>query len=83
MAKFRKKPVVVEAEQFLGPAERLPFSPRPVCCLGPNCWYVTTIHGHETPIVEGDWVILESGGTNSEAYPCKPDIFEATYGAVP
>ena len=27
----------------------------------------------------GDWLIT---GVNGEQYPCKPDIFEATYEAV-
>lgn len=76
---YRKKPVVVEAEHFQGPAYPLPFSPRPVCCLGPQGWYVVTIHQQETPIAIGDWIILEPGGKNHEAYPCKPDIFAATY----
>lgn len=29
--------------------------------------------------VEGDWIIR---GIKGELYPCKPDIFEATYEAV-
>lgn len=29
--------------------------------------------------VEGDWIIK---GIKGELYPCKPDIFEATYEAV-
>lgn len=81
MPKFRKKPIVVEAEQFKLSELPLPFSPEPVCCLGPNGWFVTTIHGQDTPIEDGDWIILEEGG-HWEAYPCKPDIFEMTYEPV-
>jgi hypothetical protein len=35
----------------------------------------------EGPITasKGDWIIK---GVQGEFYPCKPDIFEATYGAV-
>lgn len=29
---------------------------------------------------EGDWIIR---GVQGELYPCKPDIFDATYEAVP
>jgi hypothetical protein len=29
--------------------------------------------------VEGDWIIR---GVQGELYPCKPDIFEATYEPV-
>lgn len=36
---------------------------------------------HESwlPLALGDWVIK---GVNGEFYPCKPDIFEATYEPV-
>jgi len=41
-------------------------------------FYCGTLEGkHE--ISEGDWVIR---GVKGEIYPCKPDIFEATYEAV-
>lgn len=82
MAHFQKKPVVVEAEQFLGSAGPLPFNDRAaiVCLSSDGRWYVTTIHGQETDIAVGDWIILEPDGRH--AYPCKPDIFEARYEAV-
>jgi len=37
--------------------------------------YIETLEGRmmATP---GDWIIK---GVNGEFYPCKPDIFEATY----
>lgn len=76
MPKFRKKPVVVEAEQFTGKMP-LPFRDKDACRLGPNGWCVITAHGHETPIVDGDWIIPEPNGNGF--YPCKPDIFAATY----
>ncbi len=81
---FRKKPVVIEAAQFTG--DEL----RGVCrCKlfgaedaeydrtdrGPH---VHTIHGGQPVFVEpGDWVIPEPDGEHF--YPCKPDIFAATY----
>ncbi len=75
--KFRKKPVVVEAEQFW-PSKPLPFNERgPVVCFD-GTWYVETIHGQRADLEPGDWVILEPRG-HCNAYPCKPDIFEATY----
>ncbi len=79
--RFRKKPVVVEAEQFLPETNRLPFSPDPVVCLDDEGWCVTTIHKQRTAIAAGDWIIREPG-TRFYAYPCKPDIFAATYEAV-
>ncbi|WP_223454696.1 PGDYG domain-containing protein [Faecalibacterium prausnitzii] len=41
--------------------------------------YIETLEGvmHASP---GDWIIT---GVNGEKYPCKPDIFEKTYEAVP
>ena len=36
-------------------------------------------HGKWLPLAPGDWVIR---GVNCEFYPCKPDIFEATYEPV-
>jgi len=76
MAKFRKKPVVVEAVQWFGSATV------GVCgCLAEQHWHVHTIHDSQTvEIASGDWIILEPDGVHF--YPCKPDFFEATYEAV-
>ena len=42
---------------------------------------VITTHGEEAIIRHGDWIIPDSKpGT---FYPCKPDIFEATYEPFP
>lgn len=38
---------------------------------------VTTIHGEETRVIVGDWIITEPDGVHH--YPCKPDIFAARY----
>ena len=78
--KFRKKPIVIEAEQFLPGRAPLPFADRSACCFDGMAWYVVTAHGQETEIVEGDCVIPEPDGRGF--YPCKPDIFAATYDAV-
>ena len=80
MPKFRKKPIIIEAEQFRKSKLPLPFRNVPACFLGPDGWYVTTIHGQDTFIADGDWIIPEPDGKHF--YPCKPDIFEATYEAV-
>lgn len=79
--KFRKKSVVIEAEQFLENKTPLPLANHgPVVCLDDNGWHVETIHGQRTDIKFGDWIIWE--GKGFYAYPCKPDIFEATYEPV-
>lgn len=38
---------------------------------------VTTIHGQETSVAPGDWIITEPDGIHH--YPCKPDVFAARY----
>jgi len=77
--KFRKKPVVVEAEQWF-PGKSHPG----VWCdrEGPdkNKPYVITIHNQRAYLAPGDWIIPEP--KPGLYYPCKPDIFEATYEPV-
>src|SRR5690606_25918933 len=89
-AKFRKKPVVIEAMQFQGIAignidyaEK--FDAWVVANQGSDeCRYrgrsliIATLEG-EMEALPGDWIIK---GVKGELYPCKPDIFEATYEAV-
>lgn len=77
---YRKKPVVVEAMQFTGDAVHdvakwcngLLF---PGAVMGMNIETLEGVH-HAS---YGDWVIK---GIKGEFYPCKPDIFEATYEKV-
>ncbi len=75
MAKFRKKPVVIEAEQWhgmmRGPHNLDIVSYRAEGELG---WIETLEGGHV--VTPGDWIIT---GVKGERYPCKPDIFEQTY----
>jgi hypothetical protein len=81
MALFRKRPVIVEAVQWF-PGEH---------CLGVNeivydatksayYGYVVTIHGEPAKVAPGDWVITEPDGEHY--YPCKPDVFAATYEQI-
>jgi hypothetical protein len=83
MAKYRKKPVVIDAIQWTGQNTYDVFQ---FCKDLPVV--VETNHGTEfgwliIPTLEGkhyarpsDWIIK---GVKGEFYPCKPDIFEATY----
>jgi len=85
MTKFRKKPVVIEAEQFHGLGHE-PYPPGICWCVeypavtvgGSPHAHVHTIEGPLKASV-GDWIIR---GVKGELYPCKPDIFEATYEPV-
>lgn len=89
MAKFRKKPVVIEAMQFEGVridsiGKALAFDdwlyPKSKAA-GVTCRYsganliIPTLEGDHTAL-PGDWIIC---GVKGELYPCKPDIFAATY----
>lgn len=76
MAQYRKKPVVVEAEQFFCQVKPWPHGVVcPVNVNGDDLHVVNTLEGPMT-VSEGDWIIT---GVKGEKYPCKPDIFEATY----
>ena len=78
--KFRKKPVCIDAEKF----------------TGNNGEFIAAFMHCQYPFIEngelkigtlegvmsarsGDWIIR---GVKEEYYPCKPDIFEATYEMV-
>jgi hypothetical protein len=100
MAKYRKKPVVIEAVQLL-------WSTWAEMCEHAGVGYLedgkpsgTYVDADNQPVsgggdgriaiaiptlegtmigVENDWIIK---GVKGELYPCKPDIFEATYELV-
>lgn len=82
MANFRKKPVVIQAVQWDGRADLLSdfMGSSPRFGDGPNGYsvYIDTLEG-EHRADPGDWIIR---GVKGEYYPCKPDIFEATYEPV-
>ena len=91
MAKYRKKPVVIEAVQWTGDnlREIIDFTglhesakkwtweeyEKVVALQGLK---IFTLEGplNASP---GDYIIK---GVQGEFYPCKPDIFEATYDSV-
>ena len=86
MNRFRKRPIEIEAVQFTGNnvqeiwdafgAEGI-YGPTE---KNPDHLVLTTTHGDPSPCRAGDWVIPDSRpGT---FYPCKPDVFAATYERV-
>lgn len=89
MARFRKKPVEIEARQFNGIGDYLEIVHWMKACgdthaLADEVRYETPlmlIHTLEGLMAAspGDWIIR---GVNGEFYPCKPDIFEKTYDRV-
>jgi hypothetical protein len=74
---FRKKPVVIKAEQWFPDKEVKGVHP-PSGCMDTH--YVVTIHGAPCPVEPGCWIIPEPDGVHF--YPVTPQIFEATYEAV-
>lgn len=75
MDKFRKKPIVIEAEQWF-PGKEIDGVYQ--CPYQPQLFRIETLEG-ELFVSPGDWIIT---GVNGEKYPCKPDIFEKTYEKV-
>lgn len=78
--KFRKKPVVIEAFRFDGEPLPEPGIEGFKLELEDNVFVlrIKTLEGIMTAR-PGDWIIT---GVKGERYPCKPDIFDATYEAV-
>jgi len=79
MPKFRKKPVVIEADQFLPGSTPWPEGVEERFLDGAFYSYVIgTLEGFHV-VTPGDWIIT---GVKGERYSCKPDIFEMTYEAA-
>ena len=81
MARYRKKPVEVEAVRFTGEnADEIGhFAGFNAFKAGrEGALKIKTLEGVMT-VSPGDYVIR---GVQGEHYPCKPDIFEQTYDAV-
>jgi hypothetical protein len=105
MSKYRKKPVVIDAQQWWPPGDprhdpsmltdRKGNTVNPpdyrqdgdlYCAIdekygmGPSLYMIRTGGSNsDVQVHPGDWIIT---GVQGEKYPCKPDIFEATYEAV-
>ena len=78
--RYRKKPLEVEAVQWFPGIAIEGVKHVDGEGASPSLGTFYTIHGQETFINPGDWVIREPDGIHW--YPCKPDIFEATYDIV-
>ena len=81
MGKYRKRPIVIDAVQFMGDndGDCLDFlgmrnnPPNPLDTK--RNLYIDTLEGRMLVSI-GDWIIR---GINGEFYPCKSDIFDKTY----
>lgn len=86
--KYRKKPVVIEAYQIPPDDEQTREAPpgwlvralvqQSAVAVPQGGIDILTLEGTMRGDV-GDWIIQ---GVKGELYPCKPDIFAATYEAV-
>ena len=87
MPKYKKKPIVIEAVQFDGNFRCLEvfdeYEIRDFIVKLDNqkniCIQIPTLEGVMTA-TKGDYIIREPFPSGDrQFYPCKPDIFEATY----
>ena len=93
MAKFRKKPVVIEAITFEelvahglaqgahthnGMPWSFTYGGQHITHENDDCYLVPTLEG-TMRFNRGDMLIT---GVKGEIYPCKPDIFAATYDSA-
>jgi len=90
MAKYRKKPVVIEAWKtgellhlaaydFWNLPDRIREAyDRVEVVFTPSSIHINTLEG--TMIANQDDMVIQ--GVQNELYPCKPDIFEMTYELV-
>lgn len=93
MAKYRKKPVTIEAITFdelveHGVAQGVPltngmpwsfeYKGHPITHENDTCYLIPTLEG-TMKFCLGDMLIT---GVKGEIYPCKADIFAATYDLV-
>jgi hypothetical protein len=74
--KYRKKPIIIEATQWFKHGDHP--AVEPATCIRPENGWVETLEGGHV-VTPGDWIIT---GVKGEHYPCKPDIFKATYQMV-
>ena len=79
MRQYRKKPVVIDSVQYLGTNfDEIEAFVGGDAEFRDGKLLVATLEGplHASP---NDWIIK---GVMGEFYPCKPDVFAATYEAV-
>ena len=92
--KYRKKPVVIEAITFEelvqhgidsgaylhdGVPWSFDYAGHPITHENDDCYLIPTLEG-TMKMMRGDMLIT---GVAGEIYPCKPDIFAATYEQEP
>lgn len=75
---YRKKPVIIQAIQWTGDNKKEISEFVGIYFKDKESVIIPTLEGDLTAQI-GDFIIK---GVKGEFYPCKPDIFEATYEIV-
>ena len=75
---YRKKPIAIEAVQWDGTNIDAIMRFCPDATYSVSGLIISTLEG-ELHASAGDYIIR---GVSGEFYPCKPDIFQATYDLV-
>ena len=77
--KYRKKPVVIQALQYLREDNIFEIQD----FVGEDLIYLPEKNEYAIKTLEGQMIVSKNDfiikGINNEFYPCKPDIFEKTY----
>jgi len=88
MAKYKKKPVVIEAWKWPEnevPEAKISMIDSDFDWICKECGHLAHEHGN-CPTLEGYHIVCPGDmiikGIKGEFYPCKPDIFEKTYEKV-
>ena len=83
--KYKKKPVIIEAFKWTGGPDQeeapewfIEWIKAGQVAFGRDKMFIATLEGVMNASV-GDFIVK---GVKGEIYPCKPDIFEATYEPV-
>jgi len=87
MPQFRKRPIIVEAYQYIEGSFDRAAAPRfiqdalradVIKLNGTGQYYIETPEG-TLFVADKDWIIQ---GVECEIYPCKPSVFDATYELI-
>ena len=80
MAKYRKKPITIDAVQiFMHNESEWPKTVRLSAFTGVGLEVFDYLHNTWVKFNEGDWIIT---GVENETYPCVQSVFETTYELV-
>ncbi len=74
--KFRSKPKIIDAEQFVDVNN----TPCGVVRKMVGSFFVTTIQGQDVPVNLGEWIVREPDGIHF--YPIADEVFRKNYEGI-